>query len=417
MKQYNKIYEKLMIGCIVLVALCNFTPYITYNLPNLFMGLIYLITILITFFYFSYKDMLVKIPALYFWIFSWLLQMIIYKVIGISTCSNNKILFNILLYLFIPVLCKCISLSDNSKYWIINCLILIFLINLIDNIRLNIMYPGASEAINFPWGTQYYEMNVGGSTFSSLASLMALFCILKFLTSKKKKFFWILYYVLCFIYIYITARAISVLTLIIGSVALFLIASAWKINKNSRKIIYCIIVILGILFAIFVAPTVLNYLAEILNSERLSPRLLELADLLRFQNSHISSNQSSGMARLQLYMMSIKTFFATPYNFFFGVGEHPLVVSSLNDIGIGAHSIILDSIAEYGIWGLLCIYNIIVKSYKKFFKGEKNKYIYELKRCVFFVYIINSFINNTFSISFFVIIFFIIAQSKLQENN
>ena len=46
---------------------------------------------------------------------------------------------------------------------------IIVTINIIDNIRLNILYPQASSQIYQSWGSMYLEMNVGDTGFSLFA--------------------------------------------------------------------------------------------------------------------------------------------------------------------------------------------------------------------------------------------------------
>jgi len=414
-----KLHEKLFVLLFMCFTLFYFTPYLSYNMSPILLGGIFALLVIGAYVCFGYNKFRYSIPTYLIWVFLWLCQMFLYKGIGFSTCSYNKILSHAIMYVLLYVLYRFVDAEIRTREFVRNAVLMIFAVNLLDNIRLNIIYPGASETINFPWGEHFYGMNVGGTPFSLMAALIAMICVVNVLSEQKGRVIWIIYYLACLGYIFLTARLLSVLTMVGGTLLLLTIAFAWKTGRQKRLAIYIILVMIAVGLIFFVVPNILEWFAETIGSERLGPRLRELADILRLQESSVDATQSSGTTRLKLYYMSIQTFLSSVKSFFFGIGEHPAIVEELYTKGIGAHSVILDNLAQYGIIGAICMYQIIAKSYKYFYAEKcavSSSYIQALEKCIFVIYIVNAIINNVFSSGFFILVFFIVPHSVISRN-
>lgn len=399
--------EKIFACFFVIFEICCFTPYLQWQLSNIWLGILFVIVVLIlvAMNIFSVHN----VSRLFIVTCLWSVQILVYWVIGLSGCSLEKAIYHIMTLLLLVVLAEMNKLTPTLKKIIMISSVIILFLNIVDNIRLNIIYPNASEWLNFSWGTQYKSMNVGGSVFTIVAAFMGIMCCYNILLKGTNKLAWIVYYVMCLAYVIITGRAISLMAIVVGSVLMIYISFLEKIQGNQRLAITLILLLACLVFVILFAPACLDFIANHINSERISVRFEELADMLRLSASTSQySDVSSGVSRLQLYQMSINTFLSSPRNFFIGIGEQISDVPTLNGLGISGHSAIFDVLPEYGVLGLCFVFCIFKELYKTFFKTNTNKKDYYAGKCIFILYLINAFLNNIMTMDCYLLIFAIL---------
>ncbi|MBR4673571.1 MAG: hypothetical protein IKP00_03825 [Victivallales bacterium] len=148
--------------------------------------------------------------------------------------------------------------------------------------------------------------------------------------------------------IVITQRAASLFISLAMFLLLYFCNGKNILSKGIRNIM---LVLSGILF-IFFYKYILGNLSIIVNSERLMSRINSLIQLMESQDvSQIDRGSLSG--RIQLTMISINTFFSSPSNFFFGVGD------KLDNYLVGNHCYFFDEFAKFGLFGGILSCSII----------------------------------------------------------
>lgn len=147
----------------------------------------------------------------------------------------------------------------------------------------------------------------------------------------------------------ILVNASFAISLIVGFFALLL--SIALRETRSKRVVWMIIMSIILFLILLNGATVLTYLANRIDNEKISVRLYDLRDLICF-------GESSGDVgfRMELYQSSIKTFFKHP----FGCGVHYSYRTFEN--GIGYHSQILDDLARYGIVAVM-FYIMLLRGY------------------------------------------------------
>ena len=389
------------------------TPYLNRNLPPVLNGILFVIASGWICFISTSFPSVEKIPTLYFWIIIHVLQSVIYYVVDLSTCSFAKLLAEIMCFLSIITFCQFSRISIDQKIGFYILSIFVIVINVVDNIRLNLIYPNASEGLNFAYGEAYLEMNIGDSAFCGFVSLVATLCFLAAILEKKNIYLFIV--IVCAIYLYITSRMLALITFVVGIVMVLLVLATWNKRPYKRMAQMAGVVCIIAVFSMFL-PNVLYKMSEMVSSQRLAPRLREFASILRFSNIGTNGYSSLGSGRIELYIMSIKTWLANPANFLFGIGVHPSEVPLLNSVGIGAHSSFFDFLAEYGIIGLMSLFYILKLSYATIYKRIRNPKLRVLSKGLYVLFIMTALVNNVFSITFFIMIYAIIP-SYLEIND
>jgi hypothetical protein len=402
--------EKVLFLFLMIYEVIFFTPILDRNIGNAIKIAVFLL--LFASFFSCCKARFasaLKISVLSVWIFIWFFLGIIYKFIGVSSCSWGKVFFDIFYWFLIILAINAIrTCSLKVKKMTLVASIAVVWINIVDNIRLLIRYPGASELMNFSWGTQYLPMNIGNSQFSMLAVLLALFVLMLFLTRKKYKVITLVIYITCIVYIMMAQRAISVLSVVIGTILLLLERVIRKYNSKARIILYLLIMVVCLIILQFL-PSILFNIASSMTSARLSERIIEVASFIGFGSVINTTGVSSGASRIDLYMMSVNTFFSGIRNFLLGIGEFPADVPIANANGIGAHSELLDALAEYGLLAVICLARILSLAYKELYKKiDAGQVKNRLAAIIFGIFIFNSFINNTFTVPCFIIVFLLV---------
>ena len=318
----------------------------------------------------------------------WAAYEFLLRLVGYSSAELGNYLMLWLYYCCILVMVMLDRATDRQKAQIGIICFFVILINIVDNLYLGIMYPGAQTLVNLSWGEQFLTTNVGGTSFYATAMFYCASCFLILLNSKRT-LFRILASVaiiisICFL-LFISPRATAV---ILSVVMIFLILLLW-ISKHSPVIGF--ILILGSFLMLFFLIPILEFLVAHIIDPRLSERFASIVGLLRGQDN---GGNDSLTTRLMYSLLSLKSWTADFWSFVVGVGNKMDV--NVETTGIGQHSQIIDSIAKYGIIGQL----FMVPMYWKTFlivKGHfyNRSYYYEAIIIVlmFFLY---SLMNNSF---------------------
>lgn len=177
-------------------------------------------------------------------------------------------------------------------------------------------------------------------------------------------------------------------TVIITIVEISLIF-VFLIKRRSMIIILSIIIVVVAIIALSIDNmiNILDWLAEVSPSERLSKRFDEMSIVLTYEN--MDAGGGSFSARNDLMGVSWNSFTSSFSNFLFGIGEH-----TGSDILIGHHSFFIDTLARYGIVGGVIVTTYFVKQYKIFMSVlDKNTEWALYMQCaiVFLIYVFRNF--------------------------
>ena len=192
---------------------------------------------------------------------------------------------------------------------------------------------------------EYNWKNIGGYEFTYLFVLSYPIVILA--TKKKKLNPWLaaVITVLMVVYIFYAEYTTALL--------LFLISSVFWFFKKDLKAWHLVLIFLVavVLFVFFqsIFGSLLDWLADVIDSEEISSRLRALA-------GGVESLENFEDKRLDLYLTSLNTFL-----------ESPILGTVISGGVIGGHSFILDFLANYGIVGGAMIFAIYWNVYKLLF--------------------------------------------------
>jgi hypothetical protein len=352
-----------------------------------------------------------RFPIVFYLIFLWLFYITFLRIVGFSTTPWGNIYIQF--FIFLPIVMSYFYIDNMKKKAakiVVVVITIVGMINVFDNIRLLILYPTASVDLNFSWGAEYYKLNIGGTTFSLTAILLCSIFLIAISEKYLPRIISFLFISVCIFYIVLAGRAISFM-LCFAMIFLFCIAgSLLRIkDKNLRSAVVVFILLILVLLSTSIS-SILLFISENISNNRLSERFTQLA--LMLNGSIISSSESSGVSRIQLYQMSIITFFSSFKNFFIGVGEHPFTsLEQLSRYGVGKHSQIFDLAAQYGLIGFSIMFSIIRNTYRKLY--SKNDTSEKLKvefKIVFIVFLTYAFFNNVMYVEISFLIFFIIPM-------
>ena len=400
--------EKIFFFFFAIFLTIYFTPFFGSHTDPITQGIILVLTFLASIRAFGLSSYN-KFPRLFIAVVLWFSLALAYRAFGISDCSWNKILWKF--FHLIVLLIGGQLVTHGSKplmKYIILYVCAIFVLNTLDNIRLLMIYPEASEELNFDQTGFYQSLNVGGSTYANLDALMGLFFWVKSFNRYKFRAVFLSLFLLCWIYQFFALRAICVISFALGTLLIWVINYAEKKGIGARRRRYFFIFTL---FAVLLPllPWALMELSSLIGLERLALRLRALASILGYSDTSIDA--SSGTGRIELYLLSLSTFFN---NFLFGIGEHPSELDKLISMGIGGHSTIFDSLAEYGLIGALFLIFLFVQCYQLFYKGiRSSRFMNGASSIIFCIYMFSSFLNNTFLPDAFTAVFILVPCTKL----
>lgn len=298
-----------------------------------------------------------------------------YWVLGISTASlaycmvRPFVFFSPIIALIILDQCD----NDSQIKFLFHFISLTIAINIADSIWIthnygieDLVYQNLAENLE----EEGLHLNLGGSLYVNMIVFYANVMFFTFLCmdNKKERF-------LFFLYFSISAYFIIMCSLKASAILLFLISTflqfvACKGGKNLGFIIFVSIISIGIFFII--RDNIINFLIDIIGSERIASRL-EV-----FATGASATDNTSFAGRENLWQTSLLSWLKSPITFIFGIGDRnwsDYVFTA--DSGIGDHSDLLDVLARYGILGgsilytsLILLYRYFQEYYGSFFKWQ-----------------------------------------------
>ena len=296
------------------------------------------------------------IGALLFFI----LQILLYRIIGLSSASWGRYPGHLLSFVpFFLLLQVHQGVSNKLKkrlFWII---VALMLFNIGDSIRLSILYPFLNiDSVRF-YKDFVATINLGGSNFFNCTLVFACGCFVVFLNTKRLLLRFVMLSCVLFsgfYLIFFTSKASIVVYLFLS---ILLITYA----KFAKKQVYFFIVLFLTLFIIFFVVDVyeneiIQFIIYLSPSPRLSSRLVALIDS---DSEHAST--SSIFARENYWMLSIRTWLSNTSNFLFGIGDH-FTIDNPEKTGIGQHSDFFDTLARYGLIGTAFLFVALKNSFK-----------------------------------------------------
>lgn len=348
----------LLVLLTIIVSVCHLTPiiYDGYKILTIASWMLFILYYVASSKYGAskYTKGLLTVGVLF------IVQGIIYSISGIS---SGKIMRDMIYSLFIfPIMCLVLidaKITYNNARLMFHVIAFVAAANIVDNIRLSYIYPYIcmmSEEVLEQNGLT--GLNVGGSPFISMAVFYLIIVMIAFLksTNKIERIIFAIYSVIALWFIvFCSFKASSVIYAMISVMALLVLNR----SRNPKRAL----VKIGIAFlvlSLFITPLI-HLLVDIIGDSRIGSRLLVFAD-----DSEIDSNSNSVESRMELWLVSIKTWLSSPSSFMFGIGDHKTadIVGSTAATGIGNHSDFFDVLARYGLIGGFFMYSIIKKLYE-----------------------------------------------------
>ncbi len=325
--------------------------------------------------------------ALY--VFLYMALCVVYLLFGISTVSLGALVAH--LFFFVCILCMILYptyISEKQNKRLLCIIVGIIIFNIIDNIRLCVVYPQLFFAVNRNMNSDF-NVNIGGSRFYNAILFFYIICLFGFLNSKKKIF---KYYMLTGVIIsaiFIFGFCLKASTLVFAILSTILLCFAQK-AKSIRRLFFRIVVPSLIIYVIvnIYMDSIIDFLSSLFASDRLIERLVFLLDQ---DNASADSGASTMVARENLWFLSVSTWTDNLVNFVFGIGDHRIAdweTQSPFAIGIGQHSDFFDSLARYGIIGMLILVAIFILAFEYILALFDNKQRVQLL-IIFLIYILH----------------------------
>ena len=320
----------------------------------------------------------------------------LYKFLSISDGFGTIILhmqffFCILLMLLIPT-----TLSSHHWLKILAVILLVVCLNILDNIRLCNIYPEIASAVNRSMEMTELigkRINIGGSTWYNGVFFFFMVCFFAFLNVERKIYRYILLgcAILAGLFIFGYCLKASVILFTVMSAVLLYFA---KRSGNNTTYMIVLFVIFSIVYLVVetYSDEIINFILSYINDKRLAIRLVALVDT---ENENAEIGVSTVEARVNLWMLSLKTWLDNPVTFLLGIGDHSPSYR-IDGLGIGHHSDFFDIPARYGLIGLLLMYKILRLSCKRILSFFDKKYHFQLY-IIFGIFILFGFSKAVFN--------------------
>lgn len=193
-----------------------------------------------------------------------------------------------------------------------------------------------------------------------------------------------------------------------------------NVSRFFLKIIFLIFVLYFLYDILF--SFLINYLFA--DNQDMINRLDDLKGL----NSGKADDEGSLSLRIKLAKLSLSTWSDNIINFFIGIGEiTPVGLDATYEkyakTGIGHHSQFIDQLARYGIIGGILLYKALKHTFSCFVNSIHQIKPKNMLALTFFVYVLYSFLNNSFNwdIMFIVFVFLPltadIVSETIEKNN
>lgn len=312
-----------------------------------------------------------------------------YRFVGFSDAAWGNYMNQLAFYsciLLMPLFYKGIRFSKLSL-WLIWTIIAI---NVLSNIWLSILYPSINYARLYVDEDFLQNINAGGPSFYMMVLFVFNICYFIFLNCKRKllRIIMLISCILSAIYILgFCYKGITVLCFFMSVIMIFYA----RHSKNTSKFIA--LTLSGIILAFLIVSRFSDEIVALIKAlsphERLTARLVGLVD-----NSDIDAGTHSAESRIDLYLLSIKTWLSDLTNFIYGIGDHRVKFGAAES-GISQHSDLFDILPIYGSMGLVFIWIILKNAFKvilSFFD-----YYYRLQvGTIILIFIIYGFVEKIF---------------------
>ncbi|GEM_PF-4510442 len=325
---------------------------------------------------------------------------------GFSSIGINNILFKLPIY-SIPIIMSFVirNYYYREKVILFAMLFLVIMFNIVKNDIIGFSNPLMYETLRRSDG-----FAAGSTTFTAVTLFFFPICFLLLINKKTSKFIKLSslfsigaasYYFFVF-----NSRAIAFFLFLI--ILIGFIVSPKRSFKNMNQLYLILPVIFLISFFYLFFNPFMDILRDVFaGNANLLMRFDNITDFSQTQN--IQDTGSLG-ARIQLSIISLNTWFGGFSNFFFGIGEHPVYdtsIQGLTNAGEGQHSQFFDHLARYGLLGGIILYKAIKNTLYFILKRALSPKMYNLTYIVLIVFILYSFLNNSFIGNILLVVFLV----------
>lgn len=411
----NKSTSLLFCVLLVLTAIIVFTPLLIIGI--LFM-LLCVVFIAIALSNKSIRYSLIKSRILLYTLL-YICLCVLYKVIGISGISPGRLVFHLFYFVctLIMLLQSTLITSRQNKI-LFYVLAFVLLINIIENIRLCIVYPEVALLVNRARDSDIKGINIGGALFYDQVMFFYSICLFGFLECKERvmKSFLLISIVVSLVFIFGFCVKASVLVLTV--VYTYLIYFSRKAISLPKFIIKSVLpaMLLIILVNIY-SDLILEQMSQLFSDSRLNSRL---AMLIAPDSETAISGNATMSAREDLWMLSINTWTDNINNIIFGIGDQRADwdTQTASNVGIGLHSDFFDSFARYGLTGMALLFPIHVLSFKYLKLNFGKKYRMQLF-AIFLLFIMQCVTKTVFNpgLGFLLFVFLLFLARILKNQN
>ena len=224
-----------------------------------------------------------------------------------------------------------------------------------------------AEALKYGWH------NIGGYSFIYVCVLLYPVLILAYKLKRINRIVFFSVFIVLLTLIILSEYTTALLLFIISSILFFF---SKKLNPKQLFIVG-ILMFLAVFFLWDMFKNFLLWLADVIDNENISPRLVALS-------GGVTGIENFEDNRINLYRASINGFFSSPV---FGK-----ILGTTTTAG--GHSFILDSLANYGILGIIAIIFVYRNIYRFFFKPFSDNVGYGYVLWAFVQAIILSTVNT-----------------------
>lgn len=333
------------------------------------------------------------------WWLAYMLQCYVMSIIGISSSNINYQIVNTPLF-FIPVIGSFVVRNFNYKelrLLVVGALI-IYLGNIVQNIFVWNTFPEwfGDKVVNSEENDEFMKMlNIAPTAMVSTSIfILGTFCI-EFFCGKKNllKGMCLSIIILIGFYVFVVSSRATASIFIVIMLLGFILAKKEPLHHKFRYYIINIsmICMIGLIFAI----PILQIVSQCVDNERLSTRFNDVLSLFQSSGNISKMNEGSFSERLELHIISIKSWLSGPISFLFGIGDHTVKIGgNLMKSGIGGHSEVWDLLGKYGLVGGFIFYKIFKEYYSEFFDRFKKKVIVKYFNIMIAIYLLYGFFNH-----------------------
>jgi len=397
----EKTTNKAIQYMIMLFILFTLTPFFQRNYPQMYIGILLLITVLLftkNLLSFSEKKLNKNDLNTFLVVFLWLFFIFLYYLYNpFQTFRGN--FYNVFLFYFNFLVLIYIKNNFSTKKinYKLCFLLMIILINIITNIYLMIEDPVSSKYYtgNIKIFVEKYDYsNLMDITHVTAVVLLVPSLIYVFLNIKNV-YIKLLTLAILFSLIYLVYLSASLITLL----SLITTYLFWVILKSKKMIIKYLSLttfLISIFVLFFIKNYIMNYLIDIFTKSSNFFYTQRLNEVYQFMLGN--SKDGSLSERIDNIKISLQTFYQ---NFLTGRGF--IYSSNINETGIGMHSQLIDDLARFGLIGVLFTFFIFYKYIKLYKNSSANSYI----NFTVVLFTVLSLINPTISIPVGTVLFIV----------